>query len=179
MKKHIHIPVFGPQELFNGVPDYVEFIRFNDYSRDYLWGDSNSINHLGFRDLKAIPIVAMRRIEEIENQPTVNPEPKSWTVEDQKAGRLPEVGVEFQTSTGKRKCVITEGKFIFTVNDDVVEVYTIESAMPVETPEDKFVRSFVEINKQTVKAEISESTVRELYRAIRDGKLSVTPIVYR
>ena len=76
-------PLFGPQELFDGVPEYIEVIRFNDYSRDYLWSDLDKIKHLTFRDLKAIPIVAMRRIIA---------EPKRWTVEDQKAGRLPVVG---------------------------------------------------------------------------------------
>ena len=83
MKKYT--PVFGPQELFDNAPEHVEVIRFNDYSRDYLWADLNTVKTLTFRDLKAIPIIAMRIIEE-------TPEPKRWTWEDKKAGRLPEVG---------------------------------------------------------------------------------------
>lgn len=73
--------IFGDERLFDGASEFVEVIRFNDYSREYLWGDLNTIQLLTFRELKAIPIVAMRRI--IADH-------KRWTVEDQKAGRLRE-----------------------------------------------------------------------------------------
>jgi hypothetical protein len=54
--------IFGDEGLFDGIPEYVEVIRYNDYSRDYLWSDIKMLPHLSFLDLKAIPIVAMRRI---------------------------------------------------------------------------------------------------------------------
>ena len=90
--------VFGPQELFDGVPEYIELIRFNDYSRDYLWSDLDKIKHLTFRDLKAIPIVAMRRII---STPT-------WTTADQKAGKLPEVGAEVMCMDDSRHNFVGE-----------------------------------------------------------------------
>lgn len=122
--------IFGDPQLFNHAPDdavlvsvqYGDFIYFTEQNLQQC--KSFNINKYQRCDTK----LAMRRIIQ---------EPKRWTVEDQDAGRLPEVGAEFQTSAGKRKCVITEGKFIFTVNDDAIEVYTIESAMPLETPEEK------------------------------------------
>ena len=56
--------IFGDESLFDSliVPDYVEVIRINDYSKEYLWGDLNTVKLLTSKELKAIPIVAMRRI---------------------------------------------------------------------------------------------------------------------
>jgi len=189
MKKYI--PVFGPQELFNGVPEYVEFIRFNDYSRDYLWGDSNSINHLGFKDLKAIPIVAMRRIEEAPGSQLVTDgmpsfyvgssgvcthkmaesdipvwcndvddtctamgfindclrltrKPKLWTVEDQKVGRLPEVGCVVIGCDKKEYEVLAQERCELalrnTSNRNLMLVTVSgfnRDFKPIETPEEK------------------------------------------
>ena len=116
--------VFGDQSLFDGANDCHVFACKKDGGAIY-WHD-HSILSAGSVTVRGC--IAMRRIIA---------EPKRWTVEDQKAGLLPDVGAEFQTSIGKRKCVITEGKFIFTVNGDAVEVFTIDSAMPIETPEEK------------------------------------------
>ena len=91
-------PLFGPQELFDGVPEYIEVIRFNDYSRDYLWSDLDKIKHLTFRDLKAIPIVAMRRIIKVP----------VWKKADQLAGKLPEVGAEVMCMDDSRHNFVGE-----------------------------------------------------------------------
>ncbi len=115
--------------------------------------------------------VAMRRIIK---------EPKRWTVADQKAGLLPEVGAEFQTSIGKRKCVITEGKFIFTVNDNAVEVFTIDSAMPLETPEEKAARLKEEwVQKSCYDLVHPTEKAKELVGFIYDSLLSgdLPPVV--
>lgn len=126
-------PVFGPQELFDDVPEYIEFIRFNDYSREYLWGDQNVINHLTFKDLKAIPIIAMRRIIKTP----------IWTWEDKKAGRLPEVGcvvmaigvnevariAAINNDSVCSVCVVFEDGDFITLN--------FSGIAPIETPEEK------------------------------------------
>ena len=56
--------MLGNQSLFDSlvVPDYVEVIRFNDYSKEYLWADLNTVKLLTSKELKVIPIIAMRRI---------------------------------------------------------------------------------------------------------------------
>ena len=76
--------IFGEQLLFDGAPDDIIAVRLNDYScisHGYL--TKEKLDALSVMDLKAIPIAAMRRIIK---------EPKRWTWEDKKAGRLPEVG---------------------------------------------------------------------------------------
>ena len=132
--------VFGDQSLFDGVPEYVEFIRFNDYSREYLWGDSNSINHLTFKDLKAVPIVAMRSII---RTPT-------WTTADKEAGRLPDVGcrVDFchklnsKWRTGEIKYIDDQVTVIKTDDIDRPFVYEVDRVefKPIESPEEKAAR---------------------------------------
>ena len=132
--------VFGPQELFDGAPEYIEFIRFNDYSREHLWGDSNSINHLTFKDLKAIPIVAMRRII---RTPT-------WTAADQKAGKLPEVGAKFKARGYAWECVRILNNTILAVVGDSYCGFELNECTPIETPEEKAARLRVEWCKKAI-----------------------------
>ena len=124
--------IFGDEKLFDGASEFVEVIRFNDYSRECLWGDLNTIQLLTFRELKAIPIVAMRRIIE---------EPKRWTVEDQKAGRLPEVGAKVDGG----KVVFVNGFNVVTeLKSGAVIVSSPKTFLntfnPIETPEEKAAR---------------------------------------
>ena len=130
-------PLFGPQELFDGVPEYIEVIRFNDYSRDYLWSDLDKIKHLTFRDLKAIPIVAMRRIIKVP----------VWKKADQLVGKLPDVGcrVNFchklntNWRTGEIKYI--DDRVTVIKADDILRlfVYEIERVefKPIEPAEEK------------------------------------------
>ena len=203
-------PVFGPQELFNGASEFVEVIRFNDYSREYLWGDLNTIQLLTFGELKAIPIVAMRRIEDVPDSidltgdidelitPEFNkwweeegefirsgggnyersfaygafrylmpkilgqkqPEPKRWTVEDQKAGRLPEVGciVEYFNNNEHDDTEVTaqwrngdeleilrhqnknKAFVVFNARTERSSDLIVQCMKPIETPEEKAAR---------------------------------------
>lgn len=170
--------VFGDQELFKGAPEYIEFIRFNDYSRELLWGDSNSINHLTFKDLKALPIVAMRRII---RTPT-------WTMEDQKAGRLPEVGANVVSKTGKVSEIVAikNGYFVMfgdksnrpiTIHGDLL----MKQFKPIESPEEKAQRledEFYQAVRETCAIETGEEDAFRLaciaaYRMILTGDLPV------
>ena len=124
-------PVFGPQELFNGASEFVEVIRFNDYSREYLWGDLNTIQLLTFEELKAIPIVAMRHIIA---------EPKRWTVEDQKAGRMPEVDCVVRTTgmnEDARIAAINNDSVCVVFEDGAFVTLHVSSIAPIEAPEEK------------------------------------------
>ena len=125
-------PVFGPQELFDGVPEYIEVIRFNDYSRDYLWSDLDKIKHLTFRDLKAIPIVAMRRIIKTP----------VWTKADQLAGKLPEVGAELLHESEGYVNFVGEFDFRWMLRTKEGGLYLAEKfyCSPIETPEEKAAR---------------------------------------
>ena len=166
MKKYI--PVFGPQELFKGVPEYVEFIRFNDYSREYLWGDSKSINHLTAMDLKAIPIVAMRRIV---RTPT-------WTVADQKAGKLPMVGAKFLYKNEELCCHYVDSNGEIWANNFKGEVVTplLREITPIESPEGKAARlrkEWCDKAAKTLKNLEYSSTLTSIYDALLSGDLPV------
>ena len=72
-------PIFGDQSLFDGAPEDAVSVRYG--KSEYIF-DSEEIKATTGQ-LRDVPVVAMRRII---------PAPKRWTMEDQKAGRLPEVG---------------------------------------------------------------------------------------
>ena len=79
-------PVFGDQSLFEDAPDDAIAIRVNDYKLiTYYFLTEEHLALTNSRELKAIPIIAMRRIIKV---PT-------WTKVDQLAGRLPEVGSKY------------------------------------------------------------------------------------
>ena len=90
--------IFGDEKLFDGAPDHVEVLRLNDYSKEYLWGDLNTVKLLTFKELKAIPIVAMRRIIKVP----------VWKKADQLAGKLPEVGAEVMCMDDSRHNFVGE-----------------------------------------------------------------------
>lgn len=170
MKKYT--PVFGPQELFDNAPEHVEVIRFNDYSRDYLWADLNTVKTLTFRDLKAIPIIAMRIIEE-------TPEPKRWTWEDKKAGVLPEVGAKCRQSHKDEIVVAVTEKFVVTECQDMSVCTTrkdvfMRSYNPIEAPAEKAARLKSEwcakAAKQLKNLEYT-STLTSIYDALLSGEL--------
>lgn len=176
--------IFGDEKLFDGAPDGAEMVGgLLDRCRLFykiVGGDlyASFGKHDDFtRELttkaKDIKVAAMRRIIQ---------EPKRWTAEDQKAGRLPEVGAEFKTSIGKRKCVITEGKFIFTVYDGSVEVFTIDSAMPLETPKEKAERlrsewinkAYVDFHRLGCELEVlQKEQIKQIYDALLSRELTM------
>ena len=85
------------------------------------------------------PVIAMRRII---------PEPKRWTIEDQKAGKLPEVGCLVASSTGKISEIVAikNGYFVMfecgksngplTIHGDLL----MKQFKPIESPEEKVAR---------------------------------------
>ncbi len=169
-------PIFGPQELFDNAPEHVEVIRFNDYSREYLWGDLNTIQLLTFEELKAIPIVAMRRIIQ---------EPKRWTVEDQKAGRLPEVGSEvILRTTGEIATINAANKNMvcLTFSDGGFSPFNVERIDPIESPEEKAERlrnewvnkAYVDFHRLGCELEVlQKEQIKQIYDALLSGELTM------
>ena len=82
-------PIFGDQSLFDGAPEDV-VIAIKDIlstKKVYYFSKNGWIKNNNGRRLDCdVHQIAMRRII---------PEPKRWTVADQKAGRLPEVGAKY------------------------------------------------------------------------------------
>jgi len=91
--------VFGPQYWFNTGPEDAEFIGESTEHKKYFYKNIIAGESYEYFNTKkktwvksggytANLFLAARRIVE----ETPDPEPKRWTAEDQKAGRLPDVG---------------------------------------------------------------------------------------
>ena len=168
--------VFGPQELFDGMMNDCEFIvgtygyKIKDgkcfycekYNHKYGWSPTGDA-------VKAIsPVLAMRRII---RTPT-------WTVADQKAGKLPVVGSKAVDIDGFRVVDIlaVQNGCIVVCNSDIVDsrpcVFTIDYFMvcykPIESPEEKAAR----LEDEWI-ALAEHLTFREIYKAQISGDLPV------
>lgn len=185
MKKYI--PVFGPQELFDGAPDDAEMAyETANHVRGY-YKKCNSLkffsNSKWVRVLneKAMIIHAMRRIIK---------EPKRWTWEDKKAGRLPEVGsliMEVESQYGFEFVGVCAGSKRFAVKDvldGLIYFYNKDVISPIETPAEKAQREEDEwVNKAwsetAVFAGVTQDEhdrlrihLRHIYRAQLSGELA-------
>lgn len=165
-----YIPIFGPQELFDGALPNVAVM-----CSDETW----------HRDLNAIPkLITQGKIPVAARLIEVTPEPKRWTVEDQKAGRLPEVGWVVR-ATG-----VNEDARIAAINNDSVCSFCVvfedggfitlhfSGIAPIETPAEKAARLKDEWCKSAAKQLKNleyTSTLTSIYDAMLCGELS-TPI---
>jgi len=132
--------VFGDQKRFNE--------QNNEMAEVMLWHDFLGPNFVSLKELSrmnsegSIPhgsvVLAMRRIIA---------EPKRWTLEDKKAGQLPEVGAEvqfnFYQSAVMRQGVIKyiDDQVAVIQTEDVTRPFCYETCKvvftPIETPEEK------------------------------------------
>ena len=138
-------PLYGLQKPFdNGPADSTAYGLFRDgdeyiyYKIDktsvYCFDTDNQWSHID--GAPTIPFLAMRRII---------PEPKRWTVEDKKDGRLPEVGCSVLFTHNNFKCEviaiddsITEDvELALRFSDGSILVCKINKIKPIESPEEK------------------------------------------
>ena len=133
-------PVFGDQSLFDDAPEDAEMAAtvcqmprwYTMFNGKVLFCDSKKeswksadFNHPGS------PLLAMRRIIA---------EPNRWTVADQKAGRLLEVGCKVDTIIGE--CMIIGADLnlkhvAVQYHDGYMDILHISKIKPIETPEEK------------------------------------------
>jgi len=118
------------------------------------------------------PVLAMRRIIA---------DPKRWTVEDQKAGRLPDVGSEvILRTTGEIATINAANKNMvcLTFSDGGFSPFNVERIDPIESPEEKsqreedeFISSLrnVEIHGRTVGGFFNQGA-RAAYRKLKGGE---------
>ena len=129
--------VFGPQELFDGAPDDVDMIG---HSGGHYKNTPNGILYCGgctftADELRNTGFIAMRRIIKTP----------VWTVADQKAGRLPEVGAKCRQGHKDEIVIAVTEKFVVTECQDMSVCTTrkdvfMRSYNPIETPEEKAAR---------------------------------------
>ena len=181
MKKYI--PVFGDQSLFDGAPEDAEYAGwFCQEVRWYmilngkiLFSDGGTWCTSDNPYLSA-DIAAMRRIIK---------EPKRWTVEDQKAGRLPEVGsmILFINNMKQVEFAGTDGGdclWYFKRDSGAFGSAYFNCFKPIETPEEKSRRErdewakkaseFIDDELDCVNL-VGEHVMRRFYNALLSGEL--------
>ena len=179
--------VFGDQNRFNE--------QNNEMAEVMLWHDCLGPNFVSLKELSrmnsegSIPhgsvVLAMRRIIA---------EPKRWTVADQKAGKLPEVGCRIYVPImfEEQNVIYSSEKVIVSISDNGgavtrTEVASINLIKPIETPEEKAQRFRKEwCNKALSSCSILSGMqkyelkrlggyIEDIYDALLSGDLS-TPV---
>lgn len=161
--------IFGNPSLFDDADRSIDLIRYNRkiglYFKDSLCNLSSS--------LLEQPIVAMRRIIQ---------EPKRWTIEDWKAGQLPEVGsliMEVESQYGFEFVGVCAGSKRFAVKDvldGLIYFYNKDVISPIETPEEKAQRlrsEWCAKAAKTLKNLEYTSTLTSIYDALLSGELTM------
>ncbi len=160
--------VFGNQDLFDGAGT---FTGLDVVTRSIASGNMMywRLSDLTQQSLREYPVIAMRRIIR---------EPKRWTVEDQKAGRLPEVGCMVMVTS------VDECASVAAINNDAVcvvfhdgEFTTLHKSgiSPLETPEEKAERLRNEWINEAINAvrKTDVNGYESIYDALLSGALSV------
>lgn len=168
-------PVFGPQELFDGAPECAThatkgggFYAINNGVAEYV--SDGMFNGIEVCTIGGY-LIAERRIEEV-------PEPKRWTLADQKAGLLPDVGAKY----GVECCIVEhlgngsagyENIFYFKYPSGACGNAHMRSAKPLETPEDKAARLRSDWIDMAYKLNVSayRDDIGDVYDALLSGKL--------
>ena len=159
-------PIFGDQSLFDGAPEDAVSVRYG--KSEYIF-DSEEIKATTGQ-LRDVPVVAMRRIIRTP----------VWTVEDQKAGRLPEVGAKLiytETWDAFEFVGVIAGSMRWACKDfqDGFLYFFEQSEMsPIESPEEKAQRERDEwVNKAAKQLKNLEynSTLTSIYDALLSGEL--------
>ena len=170
-------PVFGDQLLFEGAPVDAEavFKSHDGNSRCVYYRLSHGHERYISAEWVGVPAVDSQTLNAMRR---VNPEPKRWTVEDQKAGRLPDVGAKVDGG----KVVFVNGFNVVTeLKSGAVIVSSPKTFLnifnPIETPEEKAKReedefvSLVEFEYNKMPNEISfRAGIRAAYRKLKGGE---------
>ena len=157
--------VFGDQSLFEGFDNETIAVCYNSSLGVYSKLLQVAVDARGSTELRANPIVAMRRII---RTPT-------WTKEDQKAGRLPVSGCKAEYIPGAmvvRKChviCVNENKAWIELDDKSWSGFVdVKKLIAIESPEEKANR----LEDEWV-ALAKHLTLREIYKAQIAGELPV------
>ena len=164
--------VFGSQELFDNAPPGTELVGhsggFYKNSPDgpiYCGGCTFTTD-----EYRNIGFIAARRVI---RTPT-------WTVEDQKAGRLPDVGAVIGITTYRKSYEfvgVDANPSFWHVKNDKGEMLaaTVENFTPIETPEEKAERLRNEWINEAINAvrKTDVNGYESIYDALLSGALSV------
>ena len=145
--------IFGDEGLFDGAPEYATHATKGGGFYFIDTGVVKFISNMGFgaRDVCELAghLVAERRIIA---------EPKRWTVEDKKAGRLPEVGAKYSAGDFELVCIFVDSRgdvWGSSHEGSRVKCYASKDINPIETPEEKAQRE----EDEFVKSEMKNTTL--------------------
>jgi len=165
--------IFGDEKLFDYSPDdaVLASVQLGDF-RYFTEENLQSCKKFNIYKLQACDTqLAMRRIIQ---------EPKRWTAEDQKAGRLPQVGAIIGITTCRKSYEfvgVDANPSFWHVKNDKGEMLaaTVENFKPLETPEEKAERLRGEwINEAITAVQKTDNNGYEsIYDALLSGALSV------
>ena len=121
------------------------------------------------------PVLAMRRIIA---------EPKRWTVEDQRAGRLPDVGYEYIGRDVLLTCVFVDKNRVVwgKSKDNLMYCHDYSEIKPIETPEEKAQRlrsewinkAYVDFHRLGCELEVlQKEQIKQIYDALLSGELTM------
>lgn len=161
--------VFGDQSLFDMSGDFDVLAVLN--GKSLFCFNEKELKTLNKSICKQESSTAMRRIIA---------EPKRWTVEDQKAGRLPEVGAELLHESEGYVNFVGEFDFRWMLRTKEGGLYLAEKfyCSPIETPEEKAERLRSEWIQQSCydlvqPTEKAKELAGFIYDALLSGALSV------
>ena len=162
--------VFGDQDLFIPAPSDAIVVRY--VVKDFYNYESEVTSTTG--KLRDYPIVAMRRIIKAP----------VWTVADQKAGRLPDVGCLVKEKTTSDYCgyecivrCIFESEVCVQFDDGSFRIDTIDNIEPIETPAEKAQRLRMEwCNEAGLVCSLGMTTLTRIYDAMLSGELKMPEV---
>ena len=133
--------VFGSQELFDGAEPDVFLVETNGVYKTFHKETTGKVSIW----TKSGCDLAMRRII---RTPT-------WTVADQKAGKLPAVGAIVVSDGFNEKCEflgvgMVNGFFVVRLPNGLISINSASSFSPIESPEEKAARLRVEWCKKAI-----------------------------
>ena len=183
--------VFGPQELFDGFMDDCEFtdgtygFKAGNSCVAYCERHNQKFGWSAIHNTEQINVIAMRRII---RTPT-------WTVEDQKAGRLPEVGCRIYVPMmhEEQNVIYSSEKVIVSISDNEgavtrTEVGSIDRIKPIETSEERAKRlreewcikalSYCPITSEMQRYELKRlgGYIEDIYDALLSGELKMPEV---
>ena len=182
-------PVFGDQSLFDGAPEDAEIAA--KFAEGIAFFPKQKMSSSVF--FTSGVELAMRRIIA---------EPKRWTVEDQKAGRLPEVGciVEYFNNNEHDDTEVTaqwrngdeleilrhqnknKAFVVFNARTERSSDLIVQCMKPLETPEEKARRlrselinkAYVDFHRLGCELEVlQKEQIKQIYDALLSGELTM------
>lgn len=175
--------IFGDPQLFNDAPDDAVLVSVQ-------LGDFRYFTEENLQVCKKFNIYKLQSCDTQLAMRRIIPEPKRWTVEDQSAGRLPDVGCSVLFTHNNFKCeviaiddsVTEDVELALRFSDGSILVCKINKIKPIETSEEKAARlrsewinkAYVDFHRIGCELEVlQKEQIKQIYDALLSGELTM------